>query len=113
MYTIIYGLDGLFHCDCMIQDGHERWTEKSLEEAIKSMKVAADVLNHSKIKKKDITILKEVQKQVVDKDLKLFWYGKTRVEARRKLGHINTVAESEEQLLENVEDMKLWEEKLW
>lgn len=60
MYTIILGMDGLYHCWGKLQDSTERWTETSLDAAVKSMKDFAKHGNHTKIKKKDIRILREV-----------------------------------------------------
>ena len=56
MYRIIEKFNGTFRCEVVIQDGTERWTEKTLEEAKTSVKSAAKVLNGTKIKKKDIEL---------------------------------------------------------
>ncbi len=51
----IYSMaDGTFRCVGKIQDGTERWTCNTLEEAVKSMKRFAKVMNGTKIKKKHI-----------------------------------------------------------
>jgi hypothetical protein len=67
MYSIIQKMDGSFLCECMIQDGTERWTESNIETAIQSMKRSAKVLNGSKIKKKDIEFLKEAPVVVIQR----------------------------------------------
>lgn len=54
MYTITQLEDGTFWCEGRLQDGTERWSEASLDAAIKSMKTFAKVMNGTKIKKKDI-----------------------------------------------------------
>lgn len=54
MYTIILKLDGSYACEGRLQDGTERWIEKDVRSAIKSMKQFAKVMNGAKIKKKDI-----------------------------------------------------------
>jgi hypothetical protein len=64
MYTI-FKTDGTFHCEGRLQDGTERWTKPTLEEAIKSMKHFAKVMNGMKIKKKDIQFFES--KEVVER----------------------------------------------
>lgn len=63
MYTIVKRLNGTFLCMGRIQDGTERWEEKSLDEAVKSMKSFAKVMNGArgehKLKRKHITFLQE------------------------------------------------------
>lgn len=49
MYTINQVDTNVFMCRCRFQDGTERWTEKSLKQAIKSMIVAAKEINHEDI----------------------------------------------------------------
>lgn len=61
MYTIIKGLDNKFHCEGGLQDGVERWEEKTLSTAVKSMIMFALTCNNDKIKKKDITYLQSVE----------------------------------------------------
>lgn len=56
MYTIIVK-DGKYHCEGKVQDGTERWTEDTLEAAVKSMKTHAKVMNGTKIKRKHIRLL--------------------------------------------------------
>jgi hypothetical protein len=68
MYTIILGLDGKYHCQFRLQDGTEYYVEDSLESAIKGAKAFAKAYNHSKIKKKDITFLRERQVAAVEYD---------------------------------------------
>ena len=67
MYSIIQKIDGSFLCECVIQDGTERWTETNLEDAIKSMKSSAKFLNGSKIKRKDIEFLKEASVSILQR----------------------------------------------
>lgn len=55
MYTITKCLDGKFFCECIIQDGTERWLKQDIDEAVNSMKRAAEILNGAKIKKRDIS----------------------------------------------------------
>lgn len=45
--------------------------------------------------------------------IKLFWYDKSIVKARRKMGHLCAVADSAEELEDRIYAMKLWEEKFW
>lgn len=62
MYTIMLGQDGKYHCTGKLQDGTERWTENTLDAAVKSMKRFAKTMNGAKIKKRTgITYLREVQ----------------------------------------------------
>ena len=65
MYIITEGLDGLWHCELMIQDGWERWTAHSREEAITSMIKGARTLNHGYIREDDITFQKQRPKPPV------------------------------------------------
>jgi hypothetical protein len=58
----IYVAGSVFNCECRLQDGTERWTETTLETAIRSVKKFAKVMNGTKIKKKDITFLKPQEK---------------------------------------------------
>lgn len=60
MYRIIETLDGKIRCECQVQDGTERWESRDIETAIREMKSTAKALNHIKIKKSDIAMLKEV-----------------------------------------------------
>lgn len=55
MYRI-YTEPDYYRCECDIQDGTERWKDKTLKEAIKNMKYAAKSFNNTEIKKKDIEI---------------------------------------------------------
>ena len=59
MYRIIQKQDGKFICEVQIQDGTERWTETSLEEAKKWVKKSMKSLNGTDIKKKSIPIYRE------------------------------------------------------
>jgi len=59
MYTIIKRLDGAYLCVCQLQDGNERNTCSTLDEAIKHCKSFAKTMNGTKIKKKDITYMIE------------------------------------------------------
>ncbi len=61
MYRIFKHPDGTFHCEGKIQDGTERWTEATLEGAIRSMRKHALVLNGVKITKRDIEFFEPVQ----------------------------------------------------
>lgn len=61
MYTIIEE-NGKFVCEGRLQDGTERWTKDTLDEAVESLKRFADVMNHDKnLKRKHITFLKPIQ----------------------------------------------------
>jgi len=64
MYSITKTLNGKYYCECMIQDGTERWHKDSLEVAIKSMKDTAFVMNGAKIKKSQIGFFE--QKKVTE-----------------------------------------------
>jgi hypothetical protein len=59
VYDIYAMLDGTFRCHGRIQDGTERWQSPTMEEAVKSMKTHAKVMNGTKIKRKDIRFWKE------------------------------------------------------
>lgn len=59
MYEIYCREDGTFTCVGRLQDGTERWTSLSLDEAIKSLKKFAKVMNGSTLKKGGITIYRE------------------------------------------------------
>lgn len=65
MYTIVKRLDGTYLCMGRLQDGTERWEEKSLDAAVKSLKKFAKTMNGArgehKLKRKGITFLKEQQ----------------------------------------------------
>lgn len=61
MYTIYQMPDGTYSCEGRLQDGTERWTKPTLEEAIKSMKGFARTMNNTKLKKRQITYLRPVQ----------------------------------------------------
>lgn len=63
MYQIFINPDGSCSCAGRLQDSTERWTEPTLEKAVASMKQFAKAMNHSKIKRRDITIYE--QRQVV------------------------------------------------
>lgn len=62
-------MDGRFNCVGQLQDGSEKWICSTLDAAVKEMKQFAKVMNHSKIKKKDINYYQEIETkitQVVD-----------------------------------------------
>lgn len=59
MYTIILGLDGKYHCQFRLQDGTEYYTEETLEAAVDHAKRFAKFMNGMKIKKKNITFLRQ------------------------------------------------------
>ena len=59
MYTIIKLLNGKYLGQFRLQDGTERYTFDTLEEAIKEAIQFARVLNGTKIKRKSITFLQE------------------------------------------------------
>ena len=61
MYAIYQHADGTFYCGGGLQDGTERWTRSTLEEAVKSLKDFAKSLNGTKIKRKDIGFFRQVQ----------------------------------------------------
>lgn len=67
MYTIIETTDKDYLCICQIQDGNERWSERSLGEAVDSMIRSAKTLNHTTIEKKDIVFYR--QERVVTTEL--------------------------------------------
>lgn len=60
MYKIGLGLDGIYYCEGKLQDGTERWEEKTFQAAIKSMKAFAKAANGTKIKKRQISYFREV-----------------------------------------------------
>jgi hypothetical protein len=59
MYRITKLLCGFYWCECQLQDGNERFQERTLEDAIDAVKKFAKVMNGTKIKKKDIAFFKE------------------------------------------------------
>lgn len=66
MYTIYLLENGKFECHGMVQDGTERWTEDTLEKAIKSMIEFAKYGNHAKITKKNISFKKPIQRVITE-----------------------------------------------
>ena len=60
MYRVSKLSDSLWNCQVQIQDGTERWTEKTREEAVFSVIKAARTLNSTYIKESDIEIINEV-----------------------------------------------------
>ena len=58
--VIIKNEDGSYLCECVIQDGTERWTKPTLKEAIKSCKDNAPHLigPNTKLKESDILFMK-------------------------------------------------------
>lgn len=74
MYWITKLNNGKYLCEVRIQDGTERWTEESEDEAVHSVIQGARVLNGSYIRRDDISIWNEPPKQpntVSDEDMKL------------------------------------------
>lgn len=65
MYTIFKGTDGKFHCEGRLQDGTERWTKDTLDEAVESLKQFAETMNGAKgphrLKRKHISYYESVQ----------------------------------------------------
>lgn len=59
MYSIVEKLDRTWVCEVRIQDGIERFTEQSRQEAIFSVIKSARILNGTYITEKDIEFLKE------------------------------------------------------
>lgn len=49
----------------------------------------------------------------LNKSMTVCWYNKTRVEPRRKMGHINVKANTLQELFSGINEMKLYEETLW
>ena len=62
MFYITKLLNGKFLCECVIQDGTERWHEDTEEKAVQSLIQGARVLNGSYIRADDITWQTEVEK---------------------------------------------------
>ncbi len=54
MYSIVELDNEKFQCICRIQDGVERWSAKSREEAVLSLINGAKVMNGTRIAEKDI-----------------------------------------------------------
>ena len=75
MYGITRGLDGRFYCACRIQDGVERWVERTLKEAKRSVKRAAKILNGMQIKKRDIELFKEIRVDAPPPTMVVEWDG--------------------------------------
>ncbi len=62
MYTIYLQDDGSYLCCGRIQDGTERWTKATLDEAVTSMKNFAEFMNgEKKLKKKHIAFFRPIQ----------------------------------------------------
>jgi hypothetical protein len=59
MYDITRLLNGEWLVECRIQDGTERWREKSREAAVHSLISGARVLNHGYIREDDISFHEE------------------------------------------------------
>lgn len=59
MYQITELLDGKWACAVMIQDGTERWTKDTRQEAVQSVISGARVLNGSYIKESDISFSRQ------------------------------------------------------
>jgi len=53
------------------------------------------------------------ENEVIADGVKLFWYDKEEVKARRKMGHLCAVADSEDELSDKINVMKRWEEIFW
>lgn len=64
MYRIIQRLNGGFECEVSVQDGTERFTATTLEEAKTAVKRSAKILNGVKIKKKSIEVYREEIPQI-------------------------------------------------
>jgi hypothetical protein len=62
MYSITKLQNGEWLVECRIQDGTERWREKSRQEAVHSLISGARVLNHSYIREDDISFYEEQPK---------------------------------------------------
>ena len=58
-YRVIKKYDGTFACEIMIQDGWERWTEKTLDIAIGSVVAAARAYNHVYIHRNEVVVFEE------------------------------------------------------
>lgn len=61
MYMIIKCLDGKIRGRFRLQDGTERYEFSTIEEDIEKAKEFAQVCNGTKIKKKDVRFVQEVQ----------------------------------------------------
>lgn len=59
MYSITRMLDGSWYCECRIQDGTERWSHKSRQEAVHSLISGARTLNGSYIREDDIAFYEQ------------------------------------------------------
>ena len=66
MYAIYCQSDGLFLCECRLQDGTERTTENTLEAAIEHCISFAAALNGTKITARNITILEPRQRVITE-----------------------------------------------
>lgn len=64
MYSIQQKTTGQWHCECVIQDGTERWDEDTREAAVRSLIRAARTLNGSYITEKDINF-KQIKPEVL------------------------------------------------
>lgn len=59
MYQIFRDMDGKYHCAGRLQDGTERWTCNTLDEAVQSLKDFARAANGDTIKRKQISYYEE------------------------------------------------------
>lgn len=69
--------DGLYYCECSVQDGTQSWYEDNLDLAISSVVVAARTLNGSFIRRDEVEIIRSTDnsanavyqqyKQLIDK----------------------------------------------
>lgn len=57
MYMVTECGPGDFLCEVMVQDGHERWHERSLKEAVQSVISGAKVLNGTVIGVDGVSVL--------------------------------------------------------
>jgi hypothetical protein len=64
MYSVIKQLDGKYRAEAFIQDGVEKEICDTEEQAVQSCKGNALHCNGTKIKRKDITFRREVQRVV-------------------------------------------------
>lgn len=74
MYEIVKNTDGTFACIGRLQDGTERWTEKTLAGAVKSMVQFARVMNGTKLTRKGIAFYRQ---RVVRQSVYEPWDGKS------------------------------------
>ena len=71
MYAITQLLSGKWYCQCMVQDGCDRWEEDTREEAVRSLIRAARSVNSAYIREDDIVFQKQDPKPPVSEETKL------------------------------------------